>query len=353
MVAGSPTQIGLSNGIGGIAEYPRAQVPGACERYIPNTIVFAFAARVLGHVEPRARDLRDRGAGDRAHVHARPRRRLERSDDVQRVQRRCVSSRITSPCGSDCFGTPSKTSFGTACTDQKHVCMSTGAATQNDVQILTALFGPAGAKAPTLKLNNPPNNSTQPPGVPDRRLECTSTDQVQEVNLSIDGVVLRPADRAAVQVHRRMPSPTDRIGSRCSARPSSRRSRRPPRTSPSAARAPTTRCAPWRATSASTARASRAPTRPADSAARAPATTTARAVRARATARRWPARSAATSSESNCPAGFGCLDSGGGNGVCWAGIESGGCCDTGGGDAGTLLLSLGFFAVLVTRRKRA
>ena len=58
--------------------------------------------------------------------------------------------------------------------------------------------------------------------------------------------------------------------------------------------------------------------------------------------------------ENNCPDGFGCLDAGGGNGVCWAGLDSGGgCCDTGGSDAGTILLSLGLAAALLTRRQRA
>jgi hypothetical protein len=54
----------------------------------------------------------------------------------------------------------------------------------------------------------------------------------------------------------------------------------------------------------------------------------------------------------SCPAGFGCLDAGGGNGVCWAGLDDGGCCDTGGGSPGAILFGLGIFGLLITRRNR-
>jgi MYXO-CTERM domain-containing protein len=42
MVAGSPGQIGLSSGIGGIAEYSCTS-PGVCSKYLPDALVFAFA----------------------------------------------------------------------------------------------------------------------------------------------------------------------------------------------------------------------------------------------------------------------------------------------------------------------
>jgi hypothetical protein len=58
-----------------------------------------------------------------------------------------------------------------------------------------------------------------------------------------------------------------------------------------------------------------------------------------------------------CPAGFGCLDAGkdDGTGVCWAGLDDGGCCDTSGrsNGAGPMLLGLGVLAAFVTRRRKA
>src|SRR5262249_30164661 len=69
-----------------------------------------------------------------------------------------------------------------------HTCMSTGADTQNDVQILLALFGPAGAQAPMLKVTNPTNGSAQSPGFT-VNVDCTSSDGIQEVDISVDGKV--------------------------------------------------------------------------------------------------------------------------------------------------------------------
>jgi len=63
---------------------------------------------------------------------------------------------------------------------------------------------------------------------------------------------------------------------------------------------------------------------------------------------------------STCPANFSCIDTGGGQGVCWPGGNgnnggngggSSGGCNTGGGNA-SMLLGLGFAATLVTRRRR-
>jgi uncharacterized protein (TIGR03382 family) len=53
-----------------------------------------------------------------------------------------------------------------------------------------------------------------------------------------------------------------------------------------------------------------------------------------------------------CPDGFGCLATGGGAGVCWPGADSGGGgCNTG-SSGGPIVLGLGFAALLITRRRR-
>jgi len=66
--------------------------------------------------------------------------------------------------------------------------------------------------------------------------------------------------------------------------------------------------------------------------------------------------SSCTPSSSTCPSNFSCVDTGGGAGVCWPGGSDnggggkGGC--NAGGNNGTVLLGLGFAALLVTRRRK-
>ncbi|HUS28748.1 MAG TPA: Ig-like domain-containing protein [Kofleriaceae bacterium] len=57
--------------------------------------------------------------------------------------------------------------------------------------------------------------------------------------------------------------------------------------------------------------------------------------------------------QSACPSGFACLDTGGGNGLCWP--SDGGGCDAGvthNGGQGFLLFSLGLVGILIVRRRR-
>jgi MYXO-CTERM domain-containing protein len=53
-----------------------------------------------------------------------------------------------------------------------------------------------------------------------------------------------------------------------------------------------------------------------------------------------------------CPSGFDCIDTGGGHGVCWPGGDDGGCSTTTSGGGGAFVLLLGLSALLVTRRRR-
>ena len=54
----------------------------------------------------------------------------------------------------------------------------------------------------------------------------------------------------------------------------------------------------------------------------------------------------------SCPAGFDCLDAGGGAGACWAQEDGGGCCDAGGGAAPTAMLAAVVLAATSRRRRR-
>src|SRR5262249_44320874 len=99
-------------------------------------------------------------------------------------------------CGSDCDstcpdGTTFCNTFGIKCsgshTTGTHMCMSTGTATQNDVQTILNLFGPSTKQAPTLAITKPAKFSGQPSGF-SIEATCTSSDPVVEVDLEIDGV---------------------------------------------------------------------------------------------------------------------------------------------------------------------
>ena len=184
MVAGSPEQIGLGNGIGGIAEFS-CQAPGACQKYMPNALVFAFAG-VYGNMP---HEICATAAQEIAHTFS-----LDHVQDPSDPMTYNTYSGMRQfkdgvTCGSDCFGSPLKNrsaSRAAAANERHQHVHEQRHATQNDVQVMLALFGPAGANAPTLTLKNPTNNSTQPPAF-SIDVDCTSTEPVQEVNLSIDG----------------------------------------------------------------------------------------------------------------------------------------------------------------------
>jgi hypothetical protein len=345
MVGGTPGQIGLPSGVGGIAEYP-CQAPGSCQKYIPNTIAYAFAG-VYGD-DPI--EICATAAQEIAHTFT-----LDHVDDASDPMTYNPFSGMRQfkdgvPCGSDCFG--GQNAFGLPCSGangQRHVCMSSGIATQDDVRVLTELFGPAGAKAPTLKLKNPVNNTTTPPSF-SIEVECTASDPIQEVDLQIDGRMLGTltappytfmANALTMGPHRvSVLCATDMqaiataaanitVGTACT---------------------DDTMCDPGYLCFNSACIAGPE----ADGGIGAACEGNEDCVSGLC------ASDGDTSSctmgcnftSGSCPAGFGCLDSGGGNGVCWAGLDDGGCCDTGGGNPGAILFGLGIFGLLIVRRNR-
>ena len=254
-------------------------------------------------------------------------------------------------CGSDCQGGQSP--FGLTCSGDRHTCMSTGTATQDDVAMLLALFGPKGAQAPTLKLVNPVDGSAQAAGFT-IDIECTSPAGIQEVDVSIDGLpkatltaapysYTSPASLAEGPHEVKVLCATKQqaiatakanvlIGSACVdgacaqagyvcfdgaciAGPEA----------PGGAGATCTNngdCIGGMCASDGTQNTCVIP---------------------------------CDLDAPNCPDGFGCLQAGT-SGVCWIGAENeggGGCCDTSGtGGAGTMLLALGLAATFVTRKRR-
>lgn len=347
MVAGSPGQIGLSSGIGGIAEYS-CQSPGVCTSYLPDTIVFDFAAVYSGYPN-RDLEICAVAAQEIAHTWT-----LDHVTDASDPMTYFDYSGMRQfkdnvQCGSDCVNGTSP--FGLTCSGNAHTCMSTGTATQNEVQILTKLFGPAGAKAPTLTMSNPKNGSAQPAGFT-INVDCQSSDGVQEVQYSIDGTL--KTTQAAPPFSYPTPANLAMGSHRVTVLCASKLQAISTATADVIIGAPCGTDADCPAGNICYGSACIAGP---DAAGGLGATCTqssdcvngACANDGKTMACVIPCDLAANA----CPDGFGCLDAGGGMGVCWVSDNSG-CCDTSGRSAGTgpILLGLGFAAVFVTRRRR-
>jgi hypothetical protein len=179
MIAGTPGNIGLPNYIGGIAEYACIGV-AQCERYLPNALVFAFAGNYANDPEEicatAAQEITHTWSLDHVTDPSDP---LTYNDYSGRRQ-----FKDNVRCGSDCVNGVSP--FNLTCNGQEHTCMSTGTAVQNNVQIITALVGPAGAAAPNLTVTSPATGAAVGAGFT-VDVECTAPAGVQEVQFSIDG----------------------------------------------------------------------------------------------------------------------------------------------------------------------
>jgi hypothetical protein len=346
IVAGSPQQLGLPSYIGGIAESP-CTANGVCSKFLPNTLVFTFAS-VWGN---NVNELCATAAQELAHTwtldHV-----IDASDPMTYNPYSGMRTfKDGQTCGSDCVQgkAPSgETCVSTAtCTSCAHTCMSTGTMQQDNVKILLALFGPAGAQPPTLQLKNPTNGSAQQPGF-SIDVECTAPAGIQEVQLTIDGTMMQtkvappysftaPASladgphrvsvlcatkeqaiaRVNADVNVGQPCPCAQAGyicfdGACIAGPDA----------PGGVGAT---CANNEDCISGTCAND--------------GTTSACVI-------------TCDPSNASCPDGFGCVEAGA-SGVCWLGADGGGCCDTRGGNgAGSLLLALGVTATLITRRRR-
>ncbi|MGE5187240.1 MAG: Ig-like domain-containing protein [Acidobacteriota bacterium] len=193
VIAGDPTQMGLPCGSGGcvlgIADY-LCQNPQDCGRkYIPDALVFDFA-----NTAGTANTTLVCGTAAQEIAHAWTLDHSTPATDPMTYNNYATPLKFQdgAPCGSDCLymcpsGTGTCNAFGVTCTNNRHTCMSTGQATQDEVTILTNLLGPAGAVAPTLSITKPTDGSgVQAGGEID--VNCTSSDGVSEVDFVFDGI---------------------------------------------------------------------------------------------------------------------------------------------------------------------
>jgi uncharacterized protein (TIGR03382 family) len=348
MVAGSPGQLGLSGGVGGIADYA-CNSPGVCS-YVPNALVFDFTDVWGGSVTQDCGTI----AQEVAHAWTLDHSTVQSSPMTYYPYQTPLAYHDGAPCGSDCSGGQSPFPFSLPCSNNMHTCMSTGTATQNEAQLVAKLFGPAGAAAPTVKITSPANDSAQQSGF-QVQVTCTSGDGVQEVDLSIDGVpkssltsspynfttpmlVDGSHDISVTCATNKLATATAEItivvGQKCSndqgcpdndicynsaciAGPNA----------PNGLGATCTsndKCASGQCASDGTMQVCVVP---------------------------------CDTNNDHCPAGFGCLPEGATGGVCWPGAAhgptAGGCCDASGGvPDGPIVLSFGVAGVLVLRRRR-
>jgi hypothetical protein len=195
MIAGHASEMQLPQGVLGIADY-LCQAPGQCSgTYIPNALVFDYADDWL-QMESGSRAVTDMcgtAAQEIAHAwtldHATP-----ASDPMTyNPYMAPLNYQDGAPCGSDCYyqcpsGGGTCNAFGVPCSGQTHACLSTGQATQDEVKMITALFGPHGAKAPTVKITSPSNGGGVQSGQAFKvTATCDTGDGVDEIDLAVDG----------------------------------------------------------------------------------------------------------------------------------------------------------------------
>jgi hypothetical protein len=155
---GTPQQIGLSPGVGGVS-------PFSCAPYIPNSVVFVFD--VWGD-DPE--ELCATAAQEVAHSFALD-HAIEPSDPMTYYgyagRRHFMNAQVQ--CGSDC-DSKHRSPLGDTCSGpdlQWHACAcGNGTQTQNSVQIISTLFGDGGSAPPAVKIAAPHVGDSVGPGFP-------------------------------------------------------------------------------------------------------------------------------------------------------------------------------------------
>jgi uncharacterized protein (TIGR03382 family) len=186
VIGGTPQEIGLSAGVGGVS-------PFSCMPYIPNTVVFVFD--VWGN-DPE--ELCATAAQEVAHSFTLD-HTTEPSDPMTyfayKGRRHYASAQLQ--CGSDCDGNH-RSPLGATCGGmdfQEHACAcGSGAQTQNEVQVISALFG-EGETPPTVKIVSPRIGAKVEPGFA-VSADITDDVAVASAELRVDGQLIGDAAAA-------------------------------------------------------------------------------------------------------------------------------------------------------------
>jgi MYXO-CTERM domain-containing protein len=177
MVAGSPGDIGLPNGVGGVA-------PFSCG-YSENSISYAFA-NVYGGI---VNEICATTAQEVAHTwgldHV-----VEASDPMTynpyNGRRKFKDAPVS--CGSDCQG--GQGPFGDVCQGQKRNCTCDKLPTQNSVQQIKGIFGTSTPVPPVVKITTPRDGDSVQEAAP-VRISVTAELELSKAELRIDGTVTK------------------------------------------------------------------------------------------------------------------------------------------------------------------
>ena len=183
MFGGRPQDLGMSPSLGGVS-------PFSCAPFIPNSVVFVFD--VWGD-DPE--ELCATAAQELAHSFALD-HAVEPSDPMTYFHydgRRHYQNRQIQ-CGSDCDASH-RSPLGVTCTGndfQEHPCACGGAQTQNDVQVLHALFDDAPATPPIVKITAPKVGAVVTGGFA-VAADITDDTAVVSADLRVDGALVQSA----------------------------------------------------------------------------------------------------------------------------------------------------------------
>ncbi|MDX2092749.1 MAG: Ig-like domain-containing protein [Kofleriaceae bacterium] len=180
MIAGSPTDLGMSPSTGGVSQFSCGQ------QYIPNSLVFAFQKVWGSDVE----EICSTAAQEIAHSFT-----LDHVTDASDPltyfgysgRRQFKDAQVQ--CGSDCVNGVSP--FNAQCTGnnrQNHPCACTGQNTQNSVQTIKALFGSGTPTPPVVKIINPKLGAVVAPGFP-VNVEATDDNGIGRVELYVNNTL--------------------------------------------------------------------------------------------------------------------------------------------------------------------
>jgi len=178
MIAGSPQDLGMSSGIGGVS-------PWACGEYIPNSLVFAFQNIYGNDVE----EICATAAQEIAHSF-RLDHVIEASDPLTYFgyngRRRFKDAAVS--CGSDCVN---GSAMGLTCTgsnQQTRACGCGTGPTQNSAARLRQLFGSGTPTPPTVTITNPKLGANVAPGFP-VNVDASDDNGIARIELWVDNVM--------------------------------------------------------------------------------------------------------------------------------------------------------------------
>ena len=191
MIAGRPTDLGMSSAIGGVA-------PGGvgCNSYMNNALVFDFAAVWSGGLATCGNrcieEICSTAAQEVAHAWS-----LDHVTDASDPMTyspfsgRRYFANVANKCGSDCSN---GMQYGLQCSgagNQERQCYPcTSTRTQNSFQLITSFFGAGAGTPPIVKIDSPKNGANVMAGFGVTTTPTDDSGVITKVQLAIDGTMV-------------------------------------------------------------------------------------------------------------------------------------------------------------------